>query len=211
MPPLRAGMREEKKRGGAPTVSPEKSVVELWPAALPLDGKFWAVHCAGTKGGIWICCCAWRGASKNVTARPESRCHLRAQRAKKRFRSANTDGQLGLVVEWHLNPANSLYMTYTPSPSPKTQRTTTLLAQLSLHTGQRTRIGINSHLQWKNHVPGLSALKRKNAFPRDGTSTVSRRIGFAWLASVSIGGFRVGSSDVTSVDLWTIWNLWPWR
>ena len=62
--------------------------------------------------------------------------------------------------------------------------------------------------QWKNHVPGLSALNLKNALPCDGTSTVSRRIGFAW-PSGPIGGFRVGSLDVTSVDLWTTWNLWP--
>ena len=34
--------------GKGPTVSPERSVVELWPAALPLEGRFWEVHWVGT-------------------------------------------------------------------------------------------------------------------------------------------------------------------
>ena len=62
--------------GSGPTFKPLKSVVDLWPAALPLEGRFSCAQCSLRIGGKFFeCFCASSGASINCTAKPISKCH----------------------------------------------------------------------------------------------------------------------------------------
>ena len=62
-------------RGNGPKGSPDRSVVELCPAALPEKGVLSVRHWSYMNCGTLLRSCMTSGASINSTARPASRCH----------------------------------------------------------------------------------------------------------------------------------------